>query len=102
MDDVFNQHFTVGGYLIVQDLDEKPHETLPQDLLDFLRTKSLTLLTLKASLAEGPYIALGKCLHQAWRLYPDILSAFATVVIPDDTKPARSDEDSSQRYVVDL
>ncbi|KAF2658829.1 amidase signature enzyme [Lophiostoma macrostomum CBS 122681] len=97
-DDVFQQQFTVGGYLIVQELENKTNETLPRDLLDFLHTNSLNLLTLKTSLPEGPYIALGQCLHQAWRLYPDTLSAFATVVIPDDAETAESDEDVLQSY----
>ena len=41
-------------------------------------------------LPVGPYFLVGSNIHQAWRLYPDKLTAFITTVVPNSaSKPQR-------------
>ena len=84
-DDVFNEHFTTGGLLIIQHSSEQqPSPILPGDVNEYFNARSTRILTLDNSIPEGPYFVLGQSLHQAWRLYLDSLSAFATAVLPAD------------------
>lgn len=46
----------------------------------------------RRELPSGPYFLSGPNLHQAWRLYPDDLEAFASGLIPEDVH-------EPQRYV---
>ncbi|KAF7670921.1 hypothetical protein GT037_011049 [Alternaria burnsii] len=83
-DDVYSDAFNTGGYLIVQHPCNQFTGTLPTDVKEYLNGSSTKLLTLDETLPEGPYFVLGNHLHQAWRLHPDVLSAFAVAVLPDD------------------
>lgn len=67
-------------------------------MIEYLSASSTKLITLNEILREGPYFALGQRLHQAWRLYPDVLSAFATAVIPNDEEVSSSIVGSVQKY----
>lgn len=105
MDDVFQEGFTHDAYLLIQTSDsasavpnteQKPQlapnagtdERIPLDLADYLKAKSLVLCFVEyLPVAEGPYFVVGNEIHQAWRLFPDQLGAFATTVVPDDTTP---------------
>lgn len=98
-DDVFNEHFTIGGFLIIQHSSERqPSLVLPDDVADYLISRSLLILTLDISLPEGPYFILGQRLHQAWRLYLDSLSAFATAVLPADEEELENSNGSVARW----
>ncbi|KAL8833578.1 MAG: hypothetical protein Q9170_004193 [Blastenia crenularia] len=98
-DDVFNEHFTTGGFLILQNFSkQQPSPVLPGDVTDYLNATSTTILTLDISLPEGPYFVLGQRLHQAWRLYRDSLSAFATAVLPVDEGESENAVGSIPRY----
>jgi len=97
-DDVFTSEFTTGGYLIVQQPSNQSAGTLPTDLKRYLHAKSTKLLTLDELLPEGPYLALGHHLHQAWRLYPDTLSAFAVAVVPDDSEAVGNPSQGVAKY----
>ena len=57
---------------------------IPSELANYLESKSLVpVLLADLPVPEGPYFIVGRELHQAWRLYPDHLGAFATTVVPD-------------------
>ncbi|KAJ4303457.1 hypothetical protein N0V90_002352 [Kalmusia sp. IMI 367209] len=97
-DDVYNNSFISGGYIIIQQPCNRARETLPTDVKEYLSARSTKLLELNESLSEGPYFAVGQCLHQAWRLYPDFLSAFAVVVVPDDESSSNETSKAFQKY----
>lgn len=66
-----------------------PTPTLPDDVQDYLKIRSSTLLFVDKSegkdvLPQGPYFASRQGLHQVWRLYEDSLAAFVSSVIPSD------------------
>ncbi len=99
LDDVLQPGFTQDAFLLVQTrfpCGETSHaapETrlaeqdacIPSGLADYLESKSLVLVFMAdLPVPEGPYFVVGRQLHQAWRLYPDHLGAFATTVVPDD------------------
>jgi hypothetical protein len=103
-DDVFQEQFTKNAFLVLpKSTKSRRHQTeeatpgrnstewldtedFSADLTNYLESKLLVLCVLEEELdiPEGPYFVVGKCLHQAWRLYPDDLGAFSTSVIPDD------------------
>jgi hypothetical protein len=47
------------------------------------RIYSLEAKSINDLLPSGPYFLVGCDIHQAWRVYPDVLDAFITTVIPD-------------------
>ncbi|KAI1120835.1 amidase signature domain-containing protein [Nemania abortiva] len=104
-DDVFHGDFALGGYILIHLTENSPpfpeahaerasdkilttvsDYPSPDDLAELLRERSLQLLVTKGSytIPEGPYFIKGQGIHQAWRLFPDHLSAFTASVIPDD------------------
>jgi hypothetical protein len=87
-DDVFQDAFTSGSYLIVkpQASESSVPERPPSDVAEYLTSRQLELIYLEQTepVAQGPYFVVNGELHQAWRLYPDDLEAFTTAVIPDD------------------
>jgi hypothetical protein len=100
-DDVFNHHYVEGGYLIVQQSPKSsPNPSLPSDVTDYLNTRSTKILVLDDRLPEGPYFALGRHLHQAWRLFPDDLAAFSKAVIPLDNERAINETKDAPVYVL--
>lgn len=89
-DDVFNDKFTFGGYLLVQHKHPQINEVgVASDIASYLDGRSTILLQSNSSLPEGPYFTCGREIHQAWRLHPDRLSAFVTGVVPEDGNFAR-------------
>ncbi|KAK0621468.1 amidase signature domain-containing protein [Bombardia bombarda] len=124
LDDVFQSGFINGGYLIVRHstpatqcvplvqqqhaLGQQQVETstrvlscikdqhVPVDLASYLDEHDLLLCIVASDipLAQGPYFAVDRRLHQAWRLYPDHLGAFASSVVPDDNTDIPRSEDS--------
>ena len=90
---MFDELFTTGGYLIVQQPPQtQPAPGLPDNVTHYLRERSSAIIFLSDTvLPEGPYFAVGRQLHQAWRLYPDNLSSFVTAVIPRDEATSNSE-----------
>ncbi len=98
LDDVFQPGFAQDAFLLVQTrppcgtsqfgFEARPTDhdgCIPIELVKYLKSKSLVPVLLADLLVpEGPYFIVGRELHQAWRLYPDHLGAFATTVVPDD------------------
>lgn len=106
-DDVFHGAFMHGGYLFIYlnhlknaadaGYSSEPAQdvlntvsgrgsSIPDDLSDFLKERSLHLVLATGSpvLPEGPYFTRGRGIHEAWRLFPDDLAAFTTPVVPSD------------------
>ncbi|RWA09516.1 hypothetical protein EKO27_g5579 [Xylaria grammica] len=104
-DDVFQDGFAVGGYILVhfaqnslvsseayvEPASDRILTTIsdypcPEGLVGLLRERSLQLLVSEGpdTIPEGPYFIEGQDIHQAWRLFPDHLAAFTAAVIPDD------------------
>ena len=100
-DDVFNHDFVKGGYLIVQQSPKpSPSPSLPSDVTEYLNARSTKILVLDDRLPEGPYFALGRHLHEAWRLFPDDLAAFSKAVIPLGDKQAIHETKDAPAYVL--
>lgn len=97
VDDVFSKSLTSGGYLIIQHSVNPSTEKLPDDVIEYLSASSTELLTLDEQVPEGPYFVFQQSLHQAWRLYPDVLSAFARIVIPKDEDSSANAFKSAQK-----
>lgn len=96
-DDVYQHEFASHGYLLLKGMadtagagEEHPSTlqaegSMDPDLKNHLQARYLTALRCPdESLPEGPYIVIGRNVHQAWRVYPDTLSAFVTSVVPND------------------
>ena len=97
LDDVFRPGFAQDTFLLVQTRppcgtshsgpEARPADQdgcIPSELANYLESKSLVpVLLADLPVPEGPYFIVGRELHQAWRLYPDHLGAFATTVVPD-------------------
>ncbi|KAF1955681.1 putative amidase [Byssothecium circinans] len=98
-DDVFNEEFTAGGYLVIlQSSDTQPPSTLPSDVTEYLNARSTTILLSKGSLPEGPYFAIGRYLHQAWRLYQSFHGAAFTDSISCVPVPSRLYFKKTEKY----
>lgn len=97
-DDVFHEDFTTGGYLLLQGASSRPTPSLPADIADYLAARSIVMLHLDSTLPQGPYFARGRQLHQAWRLYPDFLSAFTTIVVPEEANSGKNGPVEQARY----
>jgi hypothetical protein len=85
-DDVFSVQFSHGGIIYIQCFQETQNATnvapAAQEYLDKRESKLLLGSKETTKLPEGPYLVDGSGVHQAWRLYPDILEAFVTAVVP--------------------
>lgn len=91
-DDVCDDEFT--GILVVNPSSSGPESGLAADIvsgLDLSRFSAVYHLESEAAVLEGenllpsgPYFLSGPNLHQAWRLYPDELEAFAFGLVPDE------------------
>ena len=88
-DDVFQDAFTENGFLVIKtNARNLTIKDPPKYVEEYLNSRLLTPVCLHVHDADelplGPYFILDGNIHQAWRLYPDNLSAFSTAVIPDD------------------
>ncbi len=98
-DDVLQPGFMQDAFLVVQtrppdgtshvEPETRPADQdggIPSELADYLESRSLVLVFVAhLPVPKSPCFVVDRELHQAWRLYPDHLGAFATAVVPDDT-----------------
>jgi hypothetical protein len=97
-DDVYSDDF--AQTLIVQTPESvnsssrfvgPPQVTWDGELGPFEAVFTVQLSPSQDLLPAGPYFLTGNNIHQAWRLYPDELTAFITTVVPKSvSKPQRS------------
>ncbi|KAI2616845.1 amidase signature enzyme [Hypoxylon sp. NC1633] len=85
-DDVYHPNFSETGRFLFQyrgDLTSSLDD-IESAVLEIFHDRHIIYHCPTAAeyLPEGPYFLVGNSLHQAWRLYPDVLRAFVVASIP--------------------